>query len=406
LLNILLVNKFLHPRGGDAAATLSTGRLLEQRGHRVTHWGMASTLNPPFEYQETFVPHVDLNDDSTPADWLRIAANLLYSWDAKRRIDQVVLRAKPDLVHLHNFAHQISPSILHVLRKHRIPCVMTMHDYKLVCASYSLLSKGSPCERCRGGRYYHCVLQACVKNSRAKSLLNTVEMYLHHGLLDIYNSIRCFIAPSQFLKRKVESMGFKKPVVHLMNFIELQEVALASEVEERSIAYVGRLSPEKGVMTLVKAARLVPDLTVKLIGDGPERAALERAAAAAGMRNVRFLGHLSGEALRGEIRSATCAVLPSECYENNPRAVLEAFALGKPVVGSRIGGIPELVQDDVTGITFAPGDARDLADKLSFAISDGARLARWGASARSFVESACSAETHYRGLMAIYQGAM
>lgn len=404
-MKILVINKYLYSRGGDAIVTLSTGELLQAYGHDVVFWGMKNPQNRTFPNTDLFIDEVDLNTGGGGVKGqLRIAGNMLYSLEAKRKVEELIKRTgKPDLVHLHNFAHQISPSVLHVFRKHNIPCVMTMHDYKLVCAAYSMLSKGAPCEKCAGGAYHQCFLTGCVKGSKAKSLLNTVEMYLHHKILNIYKYIDLFISPSRFLKDKVQSMGFDRPVEVLPNFINITDYQPRFEAGEQTICYIGRLSSEKGVPTLIEALKLLPQVHLKIIGDGPLRVELETKVTSSGMKNVSFLGHCSGDQLKEEIRTSRFAVCPSECYENNPRSVIETFALGKPVVGARIGGIPELVRDHETGLTFQHGNVTDLVEKITDLMAAPERCVAMGRRARQWAEQELTSDKHYDRLMCLYR---
>jgi len=317
----------------------------------------------------------------------------------KKFINEVV---KPDIVHLNNFAHQISPSILHVFKKYEIPIVMTMRDYKLVCPSYSMLSNDNPCEKCKGGKYYWCFLRKCTKNSYMKSLINTVEMYLHHRIFDIYSKIDVFISPSKFLKSKVLEMGFNGNIVVLPNFVFLEEYVPEFNFKENSLCYVGRLSKEKGLFTLIKAFKGL-NVTLKIIGTGPIEEDLKIKVKSFGLNNVKFLGYKLGEDLKNEIRNSMGVILPSEWYENNPRTVLEAFALGKPIIGARIGGIPELVRDGETGYTFEPGNADDLGDKILLFLKNFEKIADMGKNARKFVEENFNPEKHY---LRIYQMAI
>lgn len=400
----LLVNKFLYPKGGDAISTLATAELLRANGHEVALWGMKDSANPEYPNSEYFIENVNLEDATGMLRQFHLAGKLLYSLEAKRKVNGLIRDGfRPDIVHLNNFAHQISPSILHVFRKCRIPVVMTMHDYKLVCGSYSMLAHGKPCEACRGGRFYQCFIKGCVKDSRPKSLLNTIEMYLHHGLLHIYDLVDVFISPSRFLKQKVESMGFTRPVQVLPNFIHPDEFRPCYEPQESTICYVGRLSKEKGLATLLDAKKRLPAVRLKIIGDGPLRANLEEKARIEGIANVEFAGHRPGSELKEAVRGSLFAVLPSECYENNPRSIIEAFALGKPVVGARIGGIPELVSDGKTGLTFRSADADDLAQKIRTLAGQPQLVARMGCNARRFVEEELNPQKHYEGLMRIYR---
>lgn len=400
-MKILLINKFLYPKGGDALSTLATADLLSAKGHQVVLWGMAHPLNPEYPYKEYFISRVCFDNQGGGWQQIKTAVNLLYSWEAKKKIERVINKEKPEIAHLNNFAHQISPSILHIFKKYHIPVVMTMHDYKLVCPSYSMLSKGRVCELCKNGRYYHCFLEGCVKNSRAKSLLNTIEMYLHHRILRIYDLIDVFISPSRFLMSKCAEMGLKGRVVYLPNFVSLEEYKPQYTGQENAIVYFGRLSEEKGLGTLLEAMKGLK-VTLKVIGEGPLTESLKLKVKSQNLGNIHFLGYKSGEGLRDEIRKAMFVVLPSGWYENNPRSVIEAFALGKPAVGARMGGIPELVKDNETGLTFAGGDADDLRARLEQLFKSPAEIIRMGKNARRFVEQELNAERHYQGLTRIY----
>jgi glycosyltransferase involved in cell wall biosynthesis len=261
-------------------------------------------------------------------------------------------------------------------------------------------------------------LKACMKNSILKSLLVTIEMYLHHKLLYIYDLVDVFISPSRFLKAKIEEMGFKGRVEYLPNFVNLEEYMPRYESSENAIVYFGRISKEKGIATLIEAVKGL-DVNLKIIGEGPLRESLERGAGSlesGGSSSkphtpnptfqIQFLGYMSGEKLKDEIRNALCVVVPSEWYENNPRSVIEAFALGKPVIGARIGGIPELVKDGETGYTFTSGDVNDLREKIEKLLNDREAISRMGRNGRAFVERDLNEDVHYAKLMEIYQYAI
>lgn len=406
-MKVLIINKYLYPKGGDAICAFATGELLISKGHEVIFWGMKDERDPPYPHHDIFINKVDLNSSVGVRQQLKIAGNMLYSVEAKAKIEKLIQRiGKPDIVHLHNFAHQISPSILHVFKKYKIPCVMTMHDYKLVCASYALLAHGNICEKCVGSLYINCFMEGCVKNSRAKSLLNTIEMYLHHKVLHIYDLIDVFISPSKFLKNKTEEMGFRRRIEYLPNFVHHEEYQPNYQWTEKSIVYFGRISEEKGLLTLIEAAKLCPDITLKIIGDGPLRENLESNILSAGIKNITFLGYKTGDDLKMEIRKSMFVVLPSEWYENNPRSIIEGFALGKPVIGSRIGGIPELVTDNETGLMFESGNVEDLRVKIIQLFHNTKEIERMGRNARRLVENEFNAEKYYKSLMDIYHQAL
>ncbi len=162
-MKILLINKSLYPKGCDAISTITTGNLLSSKGHKVIFWGMTHPLNPEYTYKDYFISYIDFNNPGSAKKQLRMAVNMLYSFEAKRNIEKLIEIERPDIVHLNNFAHQISPSILHVFKKYRIPSVMTMRDYKLICLTYNMLLHGKPCERCKNGRFYQCLID-CSNN--------------------------------------------------------------------------------------------------------------------------------------------------------------------------------------------------------------------------------------------------
>ncbi len=279
-----------------------------------------------------------------------------------------------------------------------------MHDYKLVCPAYSLLSNGKLCERCMHKRYWWCLLKKCTKGSYVKSLVNVVEMYLHHRILRIYASIDIFISPSVFLKDMVRKMKFSGEIQYLPNFINLENYEPNYAPEQGTLVYFGRLSREKGIFTLLQAVQGLK-VRLKIIGDGPLREELQRKAEAERLDNIYFLGYKQGQELRNEIKTAMAVIFPSECYENNPLSVLEAFALGKPVIGSRIGGIPELVKEGETGFTFAPGEVEDLREKIRRFQAQPELSADLGRRARSFAEDRFHPERHYHDLLEIYRRA-
>lgn len=405
-MKILLINKFLYPKGGDAISTLTTGNLLSKKGHEVHYWGMKHPDNPEYPYKDYFVTHVDYDESSGILTKLKAALNILYSFEAKNKLEALLEKIKPDVVHLNNFAHQISPSILHVLQKHKIPTVMTLRDYKLVCPTCAMLNKGNVCEKCKGGKYYWCFFNKCTKNSYIKSFLNTLEMYLHHKILHIYDKIDLVISTSQFMKQKHIEMGLRNQIICLPNFIDTQEWQPEYQSSEKAIVYFGRLTAKKGLFALLYAVKGL-DIKLKIIGNGPIRQELEKKTITENINNVIFMGYKSGEELKKEIKCSIATVLPSEWPETFGRTIIESFALGKPVIGARIGGIPELVKDGKTGYTFEPRSIEDLRNTIKTILNNSqGRTALMGKRARSLVESNYNSDRYYQNLIKIYQMAI
>jgi len=415
-MKILLINKYHYYRAGPETVYLKTAELLEAHGHKVFFFSMHHPENLPCETDEFFVPYVELTTQHSILNQIKIAGRIFYSFKARRNLSNLLNRYPIDMAHLHDICYHISPSILHELKKRNIPVVMTLHDLKMVCASYYMFAAGKICEACRNGRYYMAIRNRCVKDSLAKSILAALEMYLHHKILDIYNNVDIFISPSLFLKKKLEETGFKKKIIHLPNFFDLHENESLNKEEnvnsgkKNSITYIGRLSYEKGLITLLDAAKLLlakgEKIQINIIGDGPLMNELQERVKMEQINNVRFLGYVKHEDLYKEIKKSLAVVLPSECYENNPLSVIEAFALRKPVIGSRRGGIPELVKDYERGLTFEPGNPEDLCSKIEFFIGNPDKAEMMGEKARAFVEKELNSEKHYQGLMEIYKQAL
>lgn len=405
-MKFLQVNKFLYPKGGAEITMLTIKEMLMAHGHETVLWGMAHPNNPPLPFAEFFVSYVDYHDASLGlSSKARAAMNIVYSFEARRNFVAMLKQVRPDFLILHNFYHQISPAFLGASISHRIPTIMFLHDFKAVCPVYLMLCKGKVCEKCKNGRFYYCGVNRCTNGSFLKSMVNVAEMYLHHGLLHICDKIDVFISPSRFLKKKVGQMGMKGEVVHLPNCVDLARFEPCYESQEKSIVYAGRLSHEKGVGTLIRAVKEIPSVRLKIIGDGPLRPYLEEKVRTGNIGNVAFLGYRTGQDLHDEIRRSMFLVAPSEWYENNPRTVIEAFALGKPVLGARIGGIPELVRDWETGLTHRPGDVNDLKEKISLMASNISNIYNMGQTARKYIENHLNTEVYYWEFMNILQKA-
>ena len=397
-----MANKYFYLKGGSERVFLNDAALLKEMGEQVIFFSMKDEKNLPTDWSSYFVEAIDYEEKAGLMKTLSRAARIIYSFEARRKIGELIDREKPDLAHLHNIHHQLSPSIIHALKKRHIPVVMTLHDYKMVCPVYSMLKMGRFCEECSGGNYYRCLVNRCTKGSYSKSLINVIEMYLHHRVLKIYDLVDVFISPSKFLRDKMISMGLKGKIVHQPYLMDTSGYSPAYGVKENSLCYFGRLSLEKGVMTLIRAMEGM-GINLKIIGAGPESDKLKAAAGDLGLKNVEFLGYRSGEDLKAEIRSSLAVVVPSEWYENYPCSILEAFALGKPVIGARIGGIPEMVRDGETGFTFEPKNIDDLRGKIKLLLDNRDLVDKMGHEARKFVENHLNPSRYYRDLMNIYR---
>lgn len=352
-MRILMVNKFFYVKGGSETYYFALRRLLEARGHTVIDFSMQDERNLPSPYSGYFVGPVDYGPGGSPAAQVRAAARILYSFEAKRKFRRLVEDTRPDLVHLHLFQHQISPSILDVIREKRLPAVYTAHDLKMLCPNYKMMHHGRICRECRGGRYDRCAVHRCVKNSFAKSCVSAAEGYLHR-LRRSYDAIGQIITPSAFYRRLFVEFGVEPGrVMHIPNVLDRAALRVRPlRDKEGYYLYLGRLSEEKGLLTLVRAFA-GSALRLKIVGTGPLEPQLRSRTRTAG--NIELLGFRTGQELTDLTGNARAVILPSEWYENGPYSAIEALQLGRPLVGADIGGIPELV--DGNGYLFPPGSA-------------------------------------------------
>jgi glycosyltransferase involved in cell wall biosynthesis len=400
---VLMINKFHYPRGGAELYMLRVAELLEREGAEVLYFASRHKQNLPSATDRFFPSEVDFGAPGRGVPRLRAAGRAVYSIEARRKL-AALLEAEPvDIAHLHNVYHHLSPSILAPLRDRGIPVVMTVHDYKLVCPVYTLLSNGEVCERCVGGHLGNAVIHRCNRESVTGSLLVAGESWLHRRLNLYLRGIDLFVTPSRFLRDKLVAGGYPETRIrYVPNFVDATGFAPAYEPGSYAL-FSGRLAPEKGVDVLLRAAAAA-DIPLKVAGDGPERLKLEALASDLGS-DVEFLGHLGFDALAQHVAGSFAVVVPSRWHENCPLAVLEAMAWGKPVVGTTLGGMPELVEHGKQGVLVPPDDASALAAALSDLRSAPEWVKEMGAEGRRKVESSYSPTEHIAALRDVYSEA-
>jgi glycosyltransferase involved in cell wall biosynthesis len=403
-MRVLHVNKFLYRRGGAEGYMLDLVALQRAAGHEVELFGMRHPDNPPYRFAEHFPTQVEL--EPAPSGLRRRAAataRMLWSPSCRRAMDAVVGAFRPDVVHLHNVYHQLSPSVLRPLAERRIPAVMTLHDYKLACPSYLFLDHGRVCEACLDGRFRHAVARRCKDGSLAASAVLALESRLHRAV-GAYDPVGVFVCPSRFLAGRMAAAGVYPDRLRVVgHFVDTAGVSPKSR-PGGGVVYAGRLSPEKGVDTLVEAMGRLGHARLDVAGDGPQRHALEALAAERAPGRVRFHGRLPRERVLDLFRAAAVAVMPSRCHENQPMAVLEAFACGLPVVVTSLGGMPELVEPGRDGHVVRPGDPAALADALAELLAAPDRALAMGRAARAKAELAFAPGRHLEQLEELYRG--
>jgi len=364
---------------------------------------MKDERNYETEFKDYFVDRIDYSNIKPNLNNFKTALKMIYSIDAKKKIELLIQKTKPDIAHLHNIYGRLTPSILYALKKNNIPTIMTLHDFKIICPAYNMLRNGSICEICKGGKYYRCIITKCHKNSYLASLVYALEAYIYFWLKTYLKHVKYFITPSMFMKNKLIEFGIpKEKLVYIPNFVSFQSI-IPIYNSKSYLLYSGKLLKTKGLATLLKAIKDLPDISLFIAGDGDMKEELEAYVKYNMLQNIRFLGHLEENELHNVLKDSLFVILPTECYENAPMAVLEAFAHGKPVVGSNIAGIPELVIDGETGLLFEPGNYKQLKEKIEYFLSHPDKIIEMGRNARRKVEKEYNAELYYQRLMNVYQ---
>jgi glycosyltransferase involved in cell wall biosynthesis len=398
---LLNVNTYHHRRGGSDVVYLEHGAMFEALGFDCGWFAMQHPKNEPTPWAEHFIDELEFGHDYSAAQKLVMAAKVVWSWEARAKLARLLDRFPADVAHLHCIYHHHSPAILPLLAERGVPAVMTAHDLKIACPNYKMRTHDGPCERCREGSVWNVVRHRCVQGSLAASAVVAVESGLHRALGTWQRHLAAIVCPSRFFVDKFVEWGWpRERFVHVPNWVDAERFEPGFEPGGYAL-YFGRLILDKGLATLLRAAHAAR-LPLKLAGTGPDEAAL-RALAAGLDAEVEFLGYRSGAALHDVVRGARCVVLASELFENAPMMVLEAMALGKPVVGARIGGIPEVIDEGGTGWLFESGQVAALAERLAAvkALPDTA-LAAMGRAARAQVEQRFSRTRYLQAMLALY----
>lgn len=406
-MRILQVNKFYYRRGGAETYVLEVSKKLVAEGHDVAIFSMHHPKNIPSPWSKFFVSRLSFNEGSS-AQKIKGAFRLLYSFEARRKFTNVIEEFKPDIIHLHNIYHQLSPSFLPIAKKYGIPVVMHLHDYKLICPNYSLYDGQRTCEDCAWPHYWRCFFKKCFAHSYLKSLLVSFETFLHQRVLHIYKkNIVAYIAPSEFMRQICIRHGVEaEKITTLYNFILGTAVANTPSVHN-SFLYFGRLSQEKGLYPLLKAMARLPDTKLIIAGEGPEKKKFESYIDVHNLTSrVSLPGRLEGSSLSNIIDEAQAVVMPSVWFENMPFSLLESLARGKIVLASRIGGFPEIVKDGSNGFLCQPNNDKELEEKIRYIsnLSESKRNEIATAAKESVMN--LNLDNHYRMLIGIYEKAI
>ena len=315
-MKILMVNKFLYPRGGSESYMLSLGSCLEKLGHEVEYFGMYDEKNTVGNTSGLYTQNMDFH--SGRLSRFLYPFKILYSREAYKKIGRVLDEFKPDIVHMNNINFQLTPSVIYAVKKRGIVLVQTVHDYQMICPNHLLYNfdKNEPCEKCVDGSCINCIKNKCIHGSVIKSILGVIEAKLY-SFLKTYKKVDLYICPSRFLESKLmKANGFYKgKTFTIHNFIDKNMFGgkicgTKNKTDNPYVVFVGRLSKEKGVEMLARTAGILPEYKFVVVGNGPDDGVLH------GIENVKMAGFVTGNELVEVMANASILLLPSVCYEN------------------------------------------------------------------------------------------
>lgn len=389
-MKVLLINKFYYPRGGDCVYMLNLEKLLKDNGNEVAVFSSSYPENTPTVWDKYFPDEVSFS--GSISDKINAAQRAISGRGVSVKFEKLLSDFKPDIIHLNNIHSYLSPVVCRLAKNKGIPVVWTLHDYKLICPAYSCLRNGDLCELCFSDS--SSVLRTkCMKGNLPASIIAYLESknWNKHRMSKLVDA---FICPSHFMKKKMQQGGYSDSTFHVICNFMYDSISYTNKDREKSFCYIGRLSEEKGVETLVKAAY---ELKYKLylVGDGPLLRELKDKYSTS---NIIFKGKLDKDGVYNILSESHFSVMPSECYENNPLSVIESLCLGTPVLGANIGGIPELIENGKNGLTFESRNVDDLKQKIEEMFS----LSFKNEEIASQSQSRFDKENYYNELMKIY----
>ncbi|MBN2355509.1 glycosyltransferase [candidate division KSB1 bacterium] len=406
-MKILMIHKFYYVEGGAERYVFNISEILQKKGHTVIPFAMDAPRNFHSDYQEYFCSRFSPDQLLTAKNLstrLRLAQKIIYNQEAQKKLSALIEKVRPDIAHVHSVYHHISPSVLHTLKQYNLPVMLTLHDYKIVCPNYIFIDgNDNLCEACKGKHFWHAITRKCFRNSYAASFLIAVEAYVNYYLRSYFNNVDLFVSPSHFLAKKIKQYGYqKKPVLVQPYSLNVNEYHPSFKPSDYYV-FMGRLTPEKGLYFLLDTAKQITDVKLYIIGSGPMENYLRKRLENEKLSYIKLLGYKTGDELKQIVRNAKFTVVPSLWHDNSPLVIYESFALGKPVIGTRMGGIPELIEDGINGFTFERDDYQSFIKYIRLLAHDNERLVQMGKNAREIAENRYDFEQHYTQLVNLYE---
>lgn len=375
---------------GDDVVLKKESKLLEENGHSIF------LFNP-------------CNDEIDEVGLIRkfsLALQIPWSFSSAKHIKKIVCKKKPDLAHIHNFFPLISPSVYHILKTAKIPVVQTLHDFRFLCPMAFFMRNETICEECKNGSVFKSIKYGCFKNSITQTIVVALMLKFHQILNTFKNKIDAYICLTKSQRKIFLDAGFDEERLFIKpNFVD-DTHKKETQRKNGHVVFIGRIGEEKGLRTLINAWKSLPDMPLKIVGDGPDMEKFKLMAQETNQFNVEFLGYRPYSECMEILNEARFLVMPSVWYETFGLTIIEAFACAKPVIASNLGAMADLVTDGETGLLFEPGNPGDLADKVIRLWNDENEVLRMGKNARKEFEAKYTAETNYKMLMEIYEKAI
>lgn len=398
-MRILFVNKFHYLKGGSEKYYFELAELMKEKGHEIAFFSMKNDKNISTGCKEYFVEEIDLNTGSKLK-----ALDVIYSKNNYKKMIEAIEDFKPDIIHVNNFQRQLSASIIKAANKMKVPIVFTAHDVQAICPAITMMDNDKNiCEKCMHGKYFYCVKKKCNKGSTLKSLIGAIEGY-YYRIKKIYTKkINYIITPSEFYKNKLVEDGISEnKIVALHNFVELNNYNVET-VDEGYALYFGRLSKEKGILKLIDAFSKVEKGVLYIAGEGPEKETIVKFIDDNKLNDrIKLLGFLDADEMKEKIRKCKFVVVPSIWYENCPYSVMETLAIGKPVIGANIAGIPELVKHNRSGFIYNYNSSDELAERMKTLFENDNLVKKFGNNAKTDATKLYGKEKYYDNILKIY----
>lgn len=397
-MKVLLVNKFHWNKGGSEKYYFELGQLLKEHGHEVAYFSMEDEKNISTGDKEYFVPKFDLNNSSKLK-----ALDVISNKENGKLMAKALDEFKPDIVHLNNFQRQLSASIIKPIKDRNIPIVFTAHDVQAICPAITMMDNDKNlCELCMNGKYINCIKKSCNKGSKLKSVLGAIEGYYYRNHKIYTDKIDYIITPSEFYRTKfIEDGVDKKRIQAIHNSIEMNDYNIETQDDGYAL-YFGRLSKEKGILNLINAFAKCNNGSLYIAGEGPEKGKIEQIIEKNNLKDrVKLLGFLNKEQMTDVTRKCKFVVVPSIWYENCPYSVLETLAIGKPVIGANIGGIPELVINNENGFIY--NTVEELTEKMKKLFEDEELVKKFSNKSKELAKENYSRDEYYNKIEKIYE---